>query len=76
MNRNRQLLLVPILLMTALAEARDENTDAPPSLELLEYLAMLAEDENGHLVDPLEAMDDRVAGEHEARGPMNEWVNR
>lgn len=76
MIEKRLLLLTLTFLATALVEAGEAETDAIPSLELLEYLAEFIEDDNGRLIDPMEAMDNRVPEEPDAHGVKNEWVNR
>jgi len=52
MTRRLPLLLVALGAVTAQAAPPPED-DTLPSIELLEYLADFAEDENGRLIDPL-----------------------
>ena len=43
--------------------AAPEPESFPPSLELLEYIGALEEDENGYLLDPLDTLPDEPESE-------------
>lgn len=50
------------------AQASDE---APPSLELLEYLADYAEEDDGSLIDPLQQ-----AADADPKDPYNDYLRK
>jgi hypothetical protein len=73
--RARLLLLLALPLWTCGIPAAQDEGDTP-SLELLEYLAEYAEDENGRLWDPIEQADQPTTRSYSYREYMQERTDR
>ena len=73
--RARLLLLLALPLWTGGIPAA-QGEDDTPSLELLEYLAEYAEDENGRLQDPMEQADEPTTRSYSYREYMQQRTDR
>jgi hypothetical protein len=73
--RERLLLLLLLPLWTTSAPAAESGDDIP-SLELLEYLAEYAEDENGRLLDPIAQADESEPRSYSYREYLQERTDR